>query len=438
MTEAETNTPVVITLGCRLNTFESEVIRDGARAAGLTGAVIINTCAVTAEAERQARQTIRRVRRERPAARIIVTGCAAQLNPDAFAAMEEVDRVVGNAEKLDAHSLAGDAPAAESPASGASVQVSDIMAGRSFAGQSFTSKTAPPPLIGGMEGRTRAFVQVQQGCDHRCTFCVIPFARGPNRSLPAEHIVRQVRQLTATGHGEVVLTGVDVSSYGQDLPRPRTLGELAGEILHGAAELRRLRLTSLDPGRRDEAMFRLLADEPRFMPHLHLSLQAVSDMVLKRMKRRHTRADAFDYVEEARRARPGVVFGADLIAGFPTETDAMFEETLSAVAEMGLTYLHVFPYSPRPGTPAAAMPQVPAEVRRERAARLRQAGDAALARFLRSRVGSTTEVLVEKDNSGHCPHYAPVDLDFGAPAGAIVPIRVTGANGQRLSGSATT
>ena len=418
------NEPHIVTLGCRLNTFESEVIRQAARdqsarQAGVPDAVIINTCAVTAEATRQARQTIRRLRRERPQARIIVTGCAAQLDPEGFAAMPEVDRVLGNQEKLDPQSFAADDD-------GARVRVSDIMAAK---------ECAEVPPIDRLEGRTRAFVQVQQGCDHRCTFCIIPFARGPNRSLPGGAITEQVRRLIDNGHAEVVLTGVDVSSYGLDLPGRPTLGALTRRILEDVPELRRLRLSSLDPARNDPDLFALLADEPRLMPHLHLSLQAANDVVLKRMKRRHSRADAEAFCRRARSARPDVVFGADLIAGFPTETEAMFEDTLGAVEDLGLTYLHVFPFSPRPGTPAARMPQIPAAARRGRAARLRAVGDAARDRFLAGRVGREAEILVEKGREGHCRHFAPVELDFDAPAGAIVAARITGANHGRLAGT---
>ena len=396
----------VITLGCRLNTFESEVMRELGRDAGLDDAIIINPCAVTAEAERQARQTIRRVARESPEAKIIVTGCAAQLDPQAFAAMDEVDRVLGNEEKLDAAVLTGDGPA---------VQVADIM----------TVRETAPHLISGLEGRTRAFVQIQQGCDHRCTYCIIPFARGPNRSVSADAIIRQIRGLVETGHREVVLTGVDICSYGGD--GEGSLGGLVGRLLAEAPDLERLRLSTLDPAAIDDELLRLFAEHPRLMPHLHLSLQAMDDMVLKRMKRRHSRADAFAVVARARAARPDAVFGADLIAGFPTETDAMFENTLAAVAELGLAYLHVFPYSPRPGTPAANMPEVPLNLRKARAARLRACGDEGLKRFLAGRTGTTAQVLVEKNRRGLSQHFAPVKLDFDAEPGVIVEARVTAA-----------
>ena len=407
--------PLIVTLGCRLNAFESEVIRAEAVAAGIDDAIIVNTCAVTSEAVRQARQTIRRLRRERPGGRIIVTGCAAQLAPEPFAAMPEVDRVIGNAEKLRRADLAGD---------GEKVVVSDIMTVKETAGH----------LLHGFEGRTRAFVEVQQGCDHRCTFCIIPFARGPNRSVPIGRIVEQVRILVDNGYAEVVLTGVDVCSYGADLAGRPSLGGTVRRLLANVPELRRLRLTSLDPAAIDDDLVRVMAEEPRLMPHVHLSLQAADDTVLKRMKRRHSRAQACAMVERLRRARPDVVFGADLIAGFPTETDAMFANTLSAVDEMDLTYLHVFPFSARPETPAARMPQVPGPLRRERAARLRRAGERARSRFFVGRVGSTAEVLVEEGRNGRCPYYAPVRLDFDAPPGSLVPVRITGAAADHLTG----
>jgi len=395
--------PRVITLGCRLNTLESEIMRAQASEAGLDDTIIVNTCAVTAQAESQARQTIRRLRRENPKGRIIVTGCAAQLKPEEFASMEEVDRVVGNAEKMNAGRLTDN--------TNSNMDVSDIM---DVAG------TFDVPLISGFEDRTRAFVQVQQGCDHRCTFCIIPYARGPNRSVSPDHIIEQVRTLTENGHAEVVLTGVDVSSYGQDDAQLPSLGRLAREILDQVDALKRLRLTSLDPAFVDDDVLHLLADEERFMPHLHLSLQAADDMILKRMKRRHTRGSAIDLVNRARAARPDAVFGADLIAGFPTETDEMFENTLKAVNEMGLTYLHVFPYSARPDTPAAKMPPVHNATVTERAGRLREAGDLALANYLQTNVGQPVEVLVEQNRKGHTRHFAPVDLMTDAPVGTIV------------------
>jgi threonylcarbamoyladenosine tRNA methylthiotransferase MtaB len=414
----------IVTFGCRLNAWESEVMRDHARAAGLSDAVILNSCAVTAEAERQLRQAIRRARRERPGAQIVVTGCAAQIDPARYAAMPEVDRVLGNAEKLDPASWRrlGAAPAGEPR-----VQVADIMAVRETAGH----------LIEGFAEKTRAFVQVQQGCDHRCTFCIIPFGRGPSRSVPIGELVRQVRVLVAGGVREVVLTGVDVTSYGADLPGRPSLGQAMRRLLANVPELPRLRLSSVDPVELDDDVFRLLETEPRFMPHLHLSLQAADDLILKRMKRRHSRADALACVERARAARPDTVFGADVIAGFPTETEAMFRNTLDFVAEAGLTFLHVFPYSERDGTPAARMPAVPKPERKARAQRLRAAGAAAEARFLEGRVGTTAQVLIEKPGFGRCEHYAPVKVDgpAGQSVGGIVDVRVTGVADGMLTGA---
>lgn len=410
----------VITLGCRLNTLESEVIANHARAAGMNNAYIINTCAVTREAERQARQTIRKLRRENPKADIIVTGCAAQLNPDTFAAMPEVDRVIGNEEKLD--------PAMYSHRHNEKVSVNDIMTVTETAGH----------LLDGFESRTRAFVQIQQGCDHRCTFCIIPFARGPNRSVPITNLVQHVRTLVENGYQEVVLTGVDICSYGSDLPDTPRLGELTQKLLHDVPELARLRLSTLDPAAIDDTLFDVLANEHRLMPHLHLSLQAADDMVLKRMKRRHSRQDAIDVCARAREARPGVVFGADLIAGFPTETDAMFENTFAAVQEMGLTYLHVFPYSERPGTPAANMPKVAEPVRKERAMKLRALGDQAQQKLFTQQIGTVTDVLIEKDGDngaqGHCPHFAPVHGIMNAEPGTIVPTQILGIEHDHLLG----
>ncbi|RMD65116.1 MAG: tRNA (N(6)-L-threonylcarbamoyladenosine(37)-C(2))-methylthiotransferase MtaB, partial [Alphaproteobacteria bacterium] len=393
-----------------------------ARAAGLGDVVIVNTCAVTAEAERQARQAIRRARREHPRARIIVTGCAAQIDPERYGAMPEVDRVLGNAEKLHRDSYA--AVAFDDPDT-PRVVVGDIMTVRDTAAH----------LIDGFAARTRAFVQVQQGCDHRCTFCIIPYGRGNSRSVPMGAVVNQVRRLVDNGVAEVVLSGVDLTAYGHDLPgRPR-LGQLARRILRHVPDLPRLRLSSIDAVELDNDIFRLLAEEPRLMPHLHLSLQSGDDLILKRMKRRHARADALALCARARTARPDVVFGADLIAGFPTETEAMFANTLSIVEEAGLTYLHVFPYSPRRGTPAARMPQVPAAERKARAARLRAAGAAALERFLRGRIGTRARVLIERDGFGRCEHFAPVAVPGGAP-GTIVTVRITGITETHLTGAA--
>jgi threonylcarbamoyladenosine tRNA methylthiotransferase MtaB len=414
--------PEIVTFGCRLNAYESEVMRENARGRGLGDTVIVNTCAVTKEAERQARQAIRRARRERPQARIIVTGCSAQIDPARYAAMAEVDQVVGNREKLRADTFAPGVLESDHPR----VLVDDIMAVSETAGH----------LIRGFEGRSRAFVQVQQGCDHRCTFCIIPYGRGPSRSVPVGEVVRQVRLLVEGGTAEVVLSGVDITDYGKDLPgRPR-LGQLARRILGLVPELKRLRLSSLDPVELDEDLLRLLAEEARLMPHLHLSLQAGDDLILKRMKRRHLRADAVDLCRRVRHLRPDVVFGADLIAGFPTEDEAGFAATLALVDDCDLTYLHVFPYSPRPGTPAARMPQVPTATRKARAARLRATGDRALGRFLEGRVGHDEQVLVEKPGFGHSAHFAPVEWapDSEIRPGEILSLRIAAVAGGRLQG----
>ncbi|QJE74875.1 tRNA (N(6)-L-threonylcarbamoyladenosine(37)-C(2))-methylthiotransferase MtaB [Aerophototrophica crusticola] len=386
-------------------------MRTHARAAGLGDVVIVNTCAVTSEAERQARQTIRKLRRERPGAKIVVTGCAAQVNPDGFAGMAEVDHVLGNDAKLTAQPWADLGAGATER-----VRVNDIMSVRETAGH----------LIQGMEGRARAFVQVQNGCDHRCTFCIIPFGRGNSRSVPMGEVVAQVRALVAAGYNEVVLTGVDVTSYGPDLPGQPTLGQMVRRLLAAVPELPRLRLSSLDAVEMDDDLWRLVAEEPRLMPHLHLSLQAGDDLTLKRMKRRHSRADAISFCEKARALRPDMVFGADIIAGFPTETEEMFQNTLCSVEECGLTWLHVFPYSPRPGTPAAKMPQVPGPVRKERAARLRALGEVQVRRHLEGLVGTTADILLEKPTLGRTPTFAQVTLDRPGEPGAIVRARLAG------------
>jgi threonylcarbamoyladenosine tRNA methylthiotransferase MtaB len=404
----------ILTFGCRLNAYESEVMRGHAETAGMTDAIIVNTCAVTAEAERQARQAIRRARRDRPGAEIIVTGCAAQIDPAAFAAMPEVSRVIGNAEKLNAESWGLQAAPR--------VAVNDIMSMRETASH----------LTAGFDGKARAFIQVQNGCDHRCTFCIIPYGRGPARSVPMGAIVAETRALVEAGFREIVMTGVDLTSYGPDLPGQPTLGQMTHRLLQAVPDLERLRLSSLDPVEIDEDLWRLIAEEPRLMPHLHLSIQAGDDMVLKRMKRRHLRDDVKITCERARRLRPGIVFGADLIAGFPTETEEMASNTLKLLDECDLTYLHVFPYSARKGTPAARMPQVPVEQRKARAAALRAAGDMRFAAFLESRVGAEISALVEKPGEGRCEHYAPVRLDASAPVGSVVKAHVTRADSNFL------
>jgi len=404
----------IVTFGCRLNAYESEVIRARAAQDGLEDAVVFNTCAVTAEAVRQARQAIRKARRERPGARLIVTGCAAQIDPTAFADMAEVDLVLGNAEKSSAGAYA-DTP------DGPRVRVNDIMSVRETAGH----------LIDGLRGRSRAYVEVQNGCDHRCTFCVIPYGRGNSRSAAAGEVVEQVRRLTAEGYREVVLTGVDITSWGADLPGQPSLGQLVARILKLVPGLPRLRLSSIDAAEIDADLMACLATEPRLMPHLHLSLQSGDDMILKRMKRRHSRADALKLVADVRAVRPDVAFGADLIAGFPTETEEMFANTLRLVDEAGLSFLHVFPFSPRPGTPAARMPALPRKIVTERAQRLRAAGDAALARHLERQVGRTISALVERDGLARAEDFTEVAFDGVAESGTVVQLVVTGVDGKR-------
>ncbi len=398
----------IVTFGCRLNSYESEVIRKRAAEDGLADAVVFNTCAVTGEAVRQARQAIRKARRERPGAKLIVTGCAAQIDPAVFAAMPEVDLVLGNAEKSQAGSYAAGVEGR--------VRVNDIMSVRETAGH----------LIDGLKDRARAYVEVQNGCDHRCTFCIIPFGRGPSRSAAAGEVVEQVRRLATQGYNEIVLTGVDMTSWGADLPGQPTLGQLVGRILKLVPELPRLRLSSIDAAEIDADLLRLLAEEPRLMPYLHLSLQAGDDMILKRMKRRHSRADALKLVADVRAVRPDIAFGADLIAGFPTETEAMFENTLALVEETGLAFLHAFPFSPRPGTPAARMPQLPRTLVKDRAAKLRAAGEAALVRHLDAQVGRTVLGLVEKPGVGRAEDFTEIRFEGGAEIGTVIPMSVTG------------
>jgi threonylcarbamoyladenosine tRNA methylthiotransferase MtaB len=402
----------VITFGCRLNALESETMRRRAAAAGLTDAILVNTCAVTAEAVRQARQAIRRARRDYPERRIVVTGCAAQIDPESFAAMPEVDRVLGNAEKL--------AVASYGLASDQRVRVGDIMA----------TRVAAPSAAASVAGHTRGFVEIQNGCDHRCTFCVIPLGRGNSRSVPLPAVVDQVRTLTEAGHAEVVLTGVDITAYGADLPDTPRLGALVRAILRKVPELARLRLSSIDSIEVDADLMAAIAEEPRLMPYLHLSLQHGDDMILKRMKRRHARADAVRFTDTVRRLRPDIVFGADLIAGFPTETEAMAANSLSIVEECGLALLHVFPYSPRPGTPAARMPQVDGAAIRERAARLRARGAAAFAAHLAAEQGTVRRLLVENGGIGRTPQFTPAEID--APPGTFVDARIVGQTARGL------
>jgi threonylcarbamoyladenosine tRNA methylthiotransferase MtaB len=411
----------VITFGCRLNAAESEVIRREAERAGLSDTVVVNTCAVTAEAVRQARQTIRALRRARPQAKIVVTGCAAQTEPRTFVAMAETDRVLGNAEKLSAASWK-QARAAFAVADAPKAVVNDIMA----------VKETAPHLIESFSGRTRAFVQVQNGCDHRCTFCIIPYGRGNSRSVPMGAVVGDVQRLVGNGYCEVVLTGVDITSYGADLPGGPKLGTLVKQILKHVPELKRLRLSSIDSVEADRDLIEAFAHDERLMPHLHLSLQAGDDLILKRMKRRHTRTDAIVFCDSLRRLRPDIVFGADIIAGFPTETDAMFARSLDLVEECGLTHLHVFPFSARPGTPAARMPQLPRAIAKERARRLRARGAMALRRHLDAEVGATRRVLMESDARGRTAQFTPVKLATLAAPGTILDLRISAHDGRQL------
>lgn len=408
--------PRVITFGCRLNVYESEVMKDHARKAGLDNAIIINTCAVTGEAERQARQAIRRARRENPDARIIVTGCAAQVHPESFSSMPEVSQVIGNDLKLKAETWR--APVTER------VMVNDIM----------SVKETASHMISGFDGHVRAFVQVQNGCDHRCTFCIIPYGRGNSRSVAMGEIVEQVKKLVDGGYQEIVLTGVDITSYGSDLPGKPALGQMTRRLLALVPGIKRLRLSSLDPVEIDEDLWRLIGEEPRLMPHLHLSMQAGDDMVLKRMKRRHLRHDLFEVCERARKLRPDIVFGADIIAGFPTETDAMFKNTLNAARECDMTFLHVFPYSARKGTPAARMPQVDGAVRKERAKLLRELGASQLNKHLSALVGKSMPVLVERNNKGRTEYFSEVTVDKDIPFGQIVTMNMESVEGEYLKG----
>jgi threonylcarbamoyladenosine tRNA methylthiotransferase MtaB len=411
----------IVTFGCRLNAFEAEVIRREAEGAGLSDTIVINSCAVTNEAVAQARQSIRKLKRERPGARIVVTGCAAQTQSAMFAEMAEVDRVVGNDDKMRASAWQETRNAFDIGAS-EKVAVSDIMAVREMA----------PHLIDGFAaGLPRVFVQVQNGCDHRCTFCIIPYGRGNSRSVPMGAVVEQVRTLVEHGHAEIVLTGVDLTSYGADLPGTPKLGMLTKQILRHVPELKRLRISSIDSIEADSDLLDAIADDARLMPHLHLSLQSGDDMILKRMKRRHSRQDAIAFCDQVRRLRPDIAFGADIIAGFPTETEEMFSRSLDLVEECGLTFLHVFPYSPRPGTPAARMPQVAGPVIKERAKRLRAAGEMALRQRLHAEIAATRDVLIESDSQGRTEHYLPVAVAGGRP-GDIVALKIDGHDGERL------
>ncbi len=411
----------VVTFGCRLNAAESEVIRREAERAGFTDTIVVNTCAVTVEAVRQARQAIRALRRERPLAKIVVTGCAAQTEPLNFAAMNETNRVLGNAEKLSATGWA-QARAAFAAGDAPKVIVNDIMA---------VTQTAAH-LVDAFAGRTRAFVQVQNGCDHRCTFCIIPFGRGNSRSVPMGAVVEDVRHLVAKDYREVVLTGVDITSYGADLPGAPKLGALVKQILKHVPELKRLRLSSIDSIEADRDLLDALATDARLMPHLHLSLQAGDDLILKRMKRRHRRGDAIAFCDTVRRLRPDVVFGADLIAGFPTETEAMFRRSLDLIDECGLTHLHVFPFSLRPGTPAARMPQLGHDIVKERARRLRERGALAFTRHLDAEIGAMRRVLTESHGIGRTEQFTPVKLAAAAAPGNILDLKMAAHDGRQL------
>jgi threonylcarbamoyladenosine tRNA methylthiotransferase MtaB len=406
----------VINFGCRLNIYEGEVIKKQAEEAGLANALIFNSCAVTAEAERQLRQAIRKARKAQPDAKIIVTGCAAQIHPDTYANMKEVDKVIGNEEKLKPEGYQFINHAEEK------AMVNDIMSVKETASHMVTS----------FDGMARAFVQVQNGCDHRCTFCIIPYGRGNSRSVPMGEVVAQVRSLVEQGYNEVVLTGVDISDYGKDLPGAPSLGQMMKRLLALVPDLKRLRLSSIDAVEVDEDLFNLIAHEPRLMPHLHISLQAGDDMVLKRMKRRHLRHDIVEFCERVRAVRPDMVFGADIIAGFPTETDEMFENTLKLVDEVGLTYLHVFPYSAREGTPAAKMPQVPLKIRKERAAKLRAAGEKQLEKYLASRIGKLENVVMEKPTMGRSEGFAMVEFSEPREVGSVQTVQVSGVAPQLL------
>lgn len=415
------NAPVFSTMGCRLNAYETEAMKDLAQQAGLKNAVVVNTCAVTAEAVRKARQDIRKLRKAHPDARLIVTGCAAQTEPETFAAMPEVDAVIGNTEKMVGATWQG--LAADFIGETESLQVDDIMSVTETAGH----------LIDGFGTRSRAYVQVQNGCDHRCTFCIIPYGRGNSRSVPAGVVVDQIKRLVDKGFNEVVLTGVDLTSWGADLPATPRLGDLVMRILRLVPDLPRLRISSIDSIEVDENLMQAIATESRLMPHLHLSLQHGDDMILKRMKRRHLRDDAIRFAQEARALRPDMTFGADIIAGFPTETEAMFENSLALVRECDLTWLHVFPYSARPGTPAARMPAVNGAVIKQRAARLRAAGDAQVDRHLTQQVGVTHHILMENPHMGRTAQFTEVTFEAAQAEGQIVTAEITGISGQQLT-----
>ncbi len=415
--DIQSKSPEVVTFGCRLNTYESEVIKKHAQNAGLKDAIIFNTCAVTKEAERQAKQAIRRAKRDNPQSRIIVTGCAAQIDPHNYAQMEEVDQIIGNDLKLNPETWGLKLPD--------KVLVNDIM----------SVKETASHLIQGFENQSRAFIQVQNGCDHRCTFCIIPYGRGNSRSVPIGEIVKQVRTLVQTGYKEIVLTGVDVTSYGPDLPGSPTFGQMIRRVLALVPELPRLRLSSLDPVEIDDDLWRLIAEEARLMPHLHMSLQAGDNMILKRMKRRHLREDAIEMCRRAREYRPDISFGADIIAGFPTETDDMFKNTARIIEECDLTFLHIFPYSEREGTPAAKMPQVDSQIRKQRAKHLRDLGNIQLKKHLKYNLNKKMQVIVEKDSFGRSEYFTPIRIDKELKPGSMVNVKTHTLNKKHLTAS---
>ena len=415
------NAPKFTTLGCRLNAYETEAMKELAAGAGVQNAVVVNTCAVTAEAVRKAKKEIRKLRRENPDATLIVTGCAAQTEPETFAAMPEVSKIIGNTEKMQAGTWAGMAP--DLIGTTEPVQVDDIMSVTETAGH----------LIDGFGTRSRAYVQVQNGCDHRCTFCIIPYGRGNSRSVPAGVVVEQIKRLVGKGYNEIVLTGVDLTSWGADLPAQPKLGDLVMRILKLVPDLPRLRISSIDSIEVDENLMQAIATEHRLMPHLHLSLQHGDDLILKRMKRRHLRDDAIKFSEDARKLRPDMTFGADIIAGFPTETEAHFENSLKLVEDCALTWLHVFPYSPRQGTPAARMPAVNGKDIKARAARLRAAGDAAVKTHLSAQQGKTHHILMENPRMGRTKQFTEVIFDKDQPESQIVTATITGHNTRQLT-----
>ena len=414
--------PIFATFGCRLNAYETEAMKELSTEAGLDGTVVVNTCAVTAEAVRQSKQRIRKLRREHPDAKLIVTGCAAQTEPQTYSDMEEVDLVMGNIEKMQADTWNTLAKGPDFIGKAEKVQVDDIMSVTETAGH----------LIDGFGTRSRAYVQVQNGCDHRCTFCIIPYGRGNSRSVAAGVVVEQIKRLVAKGYQEVVLTGVDITSWGADLPMEPKLGDLVQRILTLVPDLPRLRISSIDSVETDPALIDAIASEKRLMPHLHLSLQAGDDMILKRMKRRHLRDDAIAFCEDMRKARPDIIYGADIIAGFPTETEEMFENSLRLVEDCNLTWLHVFPFSPRIGTPAARMPQKDRSIIKERAGRLRAAGEKRVANHLMSQLGQVHNILTENENMGRTEGFTEVNFTHPQPVGQIVQAQITGHSDTQL------